>query len=369
MSIQVDYKGLADRLILVYAKQVLNSAMTASQKKITVTNRNDQGFFLSVLGLSEITKKYTFPSDLDKALDAIDLASIYAGVDKREIEQKESPNDALLGYGYEDFIVLELLKYFKGTFFTWVNKPKCPKCEEDGDNMAQAGVLRPLSPNPDGISIIEKYQCQRCKVDVEFPRINSATKLLETRKGRCGEWVNCFMLILQAVLGQEALIRYVWNHEDHVWCEYYSTNMKRWIHLDPCEAAFDEPTIYCENWGKQMSFCIGISESYMVDLSSKYITKADKQIPRNTIVSSEKTFRQFMESVNARQIARYYHTYIDPLGISEDEKLRRLYKVLVIRNVERAVLNKGDVEATATKSSVMGRQSGSALWTKSRGES
>lgn len=369
MSIQTDYKGLADRLTQIYAKQVLTNASKVSQKRLAVSEAKDQRFFQSVLGLTQLTKEYTFASDLDKALDSIDLAAIYAGVDKREADQKENTDQGVPEYGYEDFIVLELLKYFKGDFFKWVNKPNCPQCGDNGENMAQNGVSGPPSPNPHRITVIEKYKCKTCNVDVEFARVNDATKLLETREGRCGEWVNCFMLILQAVLGQEAAIRYVWNHEDHVWCEYYSTHMKRWIHLDPCEAAFDEPTIYCENWGKKMSFCIGITEGYMVDLSTKYITKADKQIPRGTIISSEKAFARFMERVNARQLLRYYQTYIDPLAISESEKLRKLYDMLVIKNAEREALNKGTAEATKTKTSIMGRQSGSALWTKSRGES
>ena len=31
---------------------------------------------------------------------------------------------------------------------------------------------------------------------------------------------------------------------DHVWAEFWWEQQRRWVHLDPCEAAYDKPLLY-----------------------------------------------------------------------------------------------------------------------------
>ena len=85
---------------------------------------------------------------------------------------------------------------------------------------------------------------------------------------RCGEYANCFALIL-ASLGFDT--RHVVDWTDHVWCEVWIDvlgnsggggdspgNMVinsgpqpgRWVHCDPAEAAADSPLMYEQGWGK-----------------------------------------------------------------------------------------------------------------------
>lgn len=43
---------------------------------------------------------------------------------------------------------------------------------------------------------------------IVIARYNNPEKLLETRRGRCGEWANCFTMCCRA-MGLEA--RYIWD--------------------------------------------------------------------------------------------------------------------------------------------------------------
>ncbi|XP_039018379.1 peptide-N(4)-(N-acetyl-beta-glucosaminyl)asparagine amidase-like [Hibiscus syriacus] len=90
-------------------------------------------------------------------------------------------------------------------------------------------------------SWVKNCSCNSCSIVTRFPRYNDPLKLVETRKWRCGEWANCFTLYCRA-FGYDS--RLVLDFIDHVWTECYSEALRRWMHLDPCEAIYDIPLLY-----------------------------------------------------------------------------------------------------------------------------
>ncbi|XP_074840540.1 peptide-N(4)-(N-acetyl-beta-glucosaminyl)asparagine amidase [Carettochelys insculpta] len=245
----------------------------------------------------------------------------------------------------DDFLLLELLHWFKSDFFQWVNNLPCSKCGSETESKGQ------LSPNDEDLrwsaNRVENHHCKQCQFSNRFPRYNNPEKLLETRCGRCGEWANCFTLCCRA-LGFEA--RYVWDSTDHVWTEVYSSSQQRWLHCDPCEDVCDKPLLYEIGWGKKLSYIIAFSKDEVVDVTWRYSCKHEELLSRRTKVK-EAVLRETIERLNK----------LRQQSLSENRK-----KVLLERTIVELV--EFISPKTPKPGELGGRISGSMAWRVARGE-
>lgn len=241
--------------------------------------------------------------------------------------------------------MLELLRWFKQDFFSWVDCLPCSSCGGPTQNASS------LSPTTDdlrwGAQRVENHYCQSCSLPTRFPRYNSPEKLLETKRGRCGEWANCFTLCCRA-LGLEA--RYVWDSTDHVWTEIYSVSQRRWLHCDSCENVCDKPLLYEVGWGKKLAYVLAFSKDQVVDVTWRYSCKHPEVLSRRTKVQEA----WLLHTINGLNASR--QQCLSP------ERKKELTERLLVELVEF-------ISPTKKQTGELGgRNSGSLAWRIARGE-
>ena len=248
-----------------------------------------------------------------------------------------------------------LLHWFKKNFFTWCNKPKCPKCNECQNNITQSLLeCTPTIEEKNNLAYrVEIYKCDKCNCDnIRFPRYNNPLKLIETRTGRCGEWANLFGCILNAV-GFKT--RFINNFEDHVWNEFYDENEERWIHVDSCEEAYNTPLMYEQGWGRVMTYILAFSDDEVCDVTPRYVKNWD-EIKERRSLKNEEELNELLEAINASIVANLKDEDIKLLHIRQEKEKKELNDMMI--NKEKEICEE----------EMKGRQSGSVEWRKERGE-
>ncbi|XP_063702376.1 peptide-N(4)-(N-acetyl-beta-glucosaminyl)asparagine amidase [Culicoides brevitarsis] len=238
---------------------------------------------------------------------------------------------------YDDLFLYELAEWFRNDFFTWVNQAKCPVC---GNENTQA-----VGQTSENGNRIEQYRC--CNRIINFYRYNDVLQLLQTRKGRCGEYANCFTFLCRC-LGYRA--RYIFSTEDHVWTEVYSTLQNRWIHVDPSDGVVDAPLMYEHGWKQNIRYVIAFSNDDVQDVTWRY-TNQHKKVLRNRNKCTEK---ELLDTILALRNKRQ---------AGKSEYWIKNYKKRALRELADFML-----EREPTEDEKRGRSSGSLAWRQARME-
>ena len=77
-------------------------------------------------------------------------------------------------------------------------------------------------------------------------------------------------------------VRYVLDLTDHVWSEIWIPELDRYVHIDPCERAFDKPLMYESGWNKKLTHVISFSRCGVVNATPRYTRSLGQVILRRS---------------------------------------------------------------------------------------
>ncbi|XP_013162550.1 PREDICTED: peptide-N(4)-(N-acetyl-beta-glucosaminyl)asparagine amidase [Papilio xuthus] len=258
---------------------------------------------------------------------------------QRKLKMGEVKGDDL---SFELALLFELMGWFKNEFFEWIDKPDCDFC--GGETGIATVEQRTMEKE---LCTVEVFKCKKCERDTLFPRYNDVRNLLRTRRGRCGEWANCFALLCRA-LGYDT--RHVFDTNDHVWVEIFNLESGEWLHVDPCEGMVDAPLVYSCGWGTRLAYVIAVSRDDVQDVTWRYTVK-HKQVKYRRTLCAESDLVWCMMTLRAARQAQVSSARRDFLA-------KRTVKELVLLMQEK---EPSDYEKK-------GRMSGALEWREDRGE-
>ncbi|XP_032519724.2 peptide-N(4)-(N-acetyl-beta-glucosaminyl)asparagine amidase [Danaus plexippus] len=312
-----------------------------TEANVLVTNNS---FLLRIQSLFNDMIRYEDEELQQRAREHIPLVTLQLmALDRMREHQKKIKMGEIKDQdmSFDMALLMELIVWFKNKFFTWVDQPACDKCGRATSLVSVSSVKTDLET-----CRAELYKCS-CGRDVLFPRYNNPITLLRTRRGRCGEWANCFTLMCRA-LGYDT--RYVYDTTDHVWCEVFDQDSQRWLHVDPCEGCLNAPLMYEHGWGKSLTYIIAVSRDDLQDVTWRYSSHHKALLQRRDEVSEADLVLAILALRDHR------HDQVSPA--------RRRY--LVIRTLKELV--ELMVERKPGEMESHGRISGSKAWRMERGE-
>ena len=332
----------------------------------------EHAFRAALLAGQQVPFRYEDARLLEQAVAVIPLDDIA----NRTQARIDSSLGALSEEDFADVQVLELLRWFKRDFFKWVDKPACSRRGNHETIPVRERIPELSRPNAEeaaGLARrVELFKCSLCQNVTRFPRFNDPGVLLRTRRGRCGEWANCFGLLLRVrasssmsfslltslsfsqALGHE--VRWVRDWSDHVWVEVWSSRLGgRFVHCDPCEEAYDKPLLYSCGWNKRLNYVLAFGRHGVTDVTKRYVPCPwDETLARRSLVR-ESWLSSMCELLSSQCTALMF-----------DSEERNLW---TSRNAEELQgLRRSSGASASDRTGLSGRQSGSESWRRERGE-
>jgi len=263
-----------------YKQELLKIILKRKTSLITIKNN----FLKEICSTSLDVLKYENKVLQNKALEYLPF---------EDIELFSNFNENNIDLFHHNKLMLKLMKWFKESFFNWVDSPICQFC-------SSFTMFRGINHNTleTNVKYIEIFECKNCHLNTQFKRYDICEELLTTRNGRCSEWAHCFTLFCRA-LGWEA--RLVIDKTDHVWTEVWSVQQKRWIHCDPCETALDKPLLYEKGWGKKLSYVLAYSCEEVQDVTWRYTENINDVLKRRTLCTEKELLHTILSLSEQRQ--------------------------------------------------------------------
>ena len=333
----------SDALTSALASVSLPPSSTPLMPDVLLREKEFQSRVISQLSHMD---SYEQPSAKAAALAVMPVDRFEAAA-KAKLEAAKEQGEEVPDVLYRDFLLLEMKEWFKTDFFKWVDSPPCPVC---GGPTEGGGLVAPTSEErADGAGRVEGWRCKNagCGGQARFPRYHSKPEvLLKTRKGRCGEWANCFVLCCRAL---DFDTRMVVDWTDHVWAEVWSEVENRWLHVDPGEAV-DSCLVYEVGWGKKLTYVIAHSKDEVQDVTWRYSKNHQETKSRRNLVRP-KWLKELLLSLSSSRQASF------PAALKEKLLARRIADCLEMLTPRKA---------GATDQA--GRKTGSLAWRLARGE-